>query len=217
MVIETTDGRKDIVEKALHEYELIVTGTEPFNKFSSDERLYLDLKSELRIAHTRLATQQDLIGFQKSQLGEQSKQIEQLFDVIKCGLSQPNNINIDFKPNITQTNEVVFNQNISAAIGNLSELISELSSTDGSSTRLNQLENSLSEIESENDPESVRHSPAMNKFKRLIDNIMDTNSDLHKTIRKAESGWEIAKDLAGKYNKIAEWCGLPTVPNAFIK
>jgi len=34
---------------------------------------------------------------------------------------------------------------------------------------------------------------------------------------KVEDGIEIAQDLAGKYNKIAEWCGMPVVPSVFLK
>lgn len=217
MIIETEDGRKDIVEKALHEYQLIVSGAEPFSKFSNNDKLNLELRSELRIAKARLEDKQDLIGFQSNKLEEQKLQIDKLINMIGNGLSQPNNLTIDFKPNISQTNEVVINQNISAAIGNLSELISELQSNDEPSTSLNQLENSLAEIENNNNPESVRHSPAMSKFTRLINNIIDTDSDLHKAISKVESGWEIAKDLAVKYNKIAQWCGLTPILSEILK
>jgi hypothetical protein len=57
----------------------------------------------------------------------------------------------------------------------------------------------------------------MSKFKRLIDKVTDTGSELNSAIKKAERGWEIFSDLAGKYNKLAEWCGLPVVPSALIK
>ena len=82
---------------------------------------------------------------------------------------------------------------------------------------LNELEGSLAAIESNNDPESVRKSPAMSKFKRLIDKVTEHGSDLNSAIKSAESGWEIFSELAGKYNKVAEWCGLPSVPSALIK
>jgi hypothetical protein len=50
LVIETLSGKSEIIEKALHEYELIVTGTEPPERFTQNDKLILDLKNELRIA-----------------------------------------------------------------------------------------------------------------------------------------------------------------------
>jgi internalin A len=30
-------------------------------------------------------------------------------------------------------------------------------------------------------------------------------------------GISIVQDIAGKYNKIAEWCGFPVIPSPFLK
>jgi len=57
----------------------------------------------------------------------------------------------------------------------------------------------------------------MSKFKRFVDALENEDSNLNKTIKTIENGWEIAKELAGKYNSIAEWCGLPQVPRIFTK
>lgn len=82
---------------------------------------------------------------------------------------------------------------------------------------LGELEGSLAAIEANNDPDSVRKSPAMSKFKRFIDRVVENGSALNSAIKKAELGWERFSELAAKYNKIAEWCGLPVVPSALIK
>jgi len=210
MVIETKDGKTETIEKALHEYELIITGVASPAQFSSNEKLLFELKNELRIAQFRLESKQDLIGMQNGR-------IDQLLNIIGDGLSNKNQVSIDFKPNITLSNTITINQDIAAALSHVNELIHEIPKTSSAHKSLNELENSLAEIETNNDPKSVRRSPAMSKFKRIIDKVTDNGSDLNAAIDKIDSGWEIFSELAGKYNKLAEWCGLPVVPSALIK
>ncbi|HEX9062779.1 MAG TPA: hypothetical protein VF941_21625, partial [Clostridia bacterium] len=62
MIIETGDGQKEVVEKALHEYGLILKGElEPigFSQFQ-----ILELKSEIRIAEARIENQQEIMQLQ---------------------------------------------------------------------------------------------------------------------------------------------------------
>lgn len=210
MVIETEDGKTETIEKALHEYELIITGVESPARFSSNEKLLFELKNELRIAQFRLESQQDLIGMQNGR-------IDQLLNIIGDGLSKNNQVTIDFKPNITLSNNVTINQDIASALSNVNELINEIPKTSDAYIPLTQLEKSLTEVENSNDPESVRRSPAMSKFKRIINKATDSGNELNLAIDKIDSGWEIFSELAGKYNKLAEWCGLPVVPSALIK
>lgn len=72
-------------------------------------------------------------------------------------------------------------------------------------------------IENENNPEVVKKSAAMSKFKRFLDKVRKGNKDFKKMIETSETSLDILRDLAGKYNKIAEWCGLPQVPSIFTK
>ena len=210
MVIETEDGHSETVEKALHEYELIVTGAEPPEKFAKSDKLILELRNELRIAQFRLESQQDLIGMQNNR-------IDQLLGIVGDGLSQKHQVAIDFKPEITLSSNVTINQDVASALGNINELMEGLPRSNDAYFALSELEGSLATIETDNDPNSVRKSPAMSKFKRLIDKVVENGSELNQAIKKAESGWEIFSEIAGKYNKIAEWCGLPVVPSSILK
>lgn len=210
MVIETECGNSETIEKALHEYELIVTGKESPEKYAKNEKLAFELRNELRIAQFRLESQQDLIGMQSSR-------IDQLLNIVGTGLSQKHHVAIDFKPEITLSSSVSINQNIAAALGHINELVEGIPQTNDAYLALNELKKSLTTIEADNDPASVRRSPAMSKFKRLIDNVVESSGGLNTAIKQAESGWEIFTELAGKYNKAAEWCGLPVIPSALIK
>ena len=64
---------------------------------------------------------------------------------------------------------------------------------------------------------SIFNGAAWKKLKKIIDSISEGNTELGKVIKTAENGWDTFKNLAGKYNKIAEWCGLPQVPSIFTK
>ncbi|EMJ4648472.1 MULTISPECIES: hypothetical protein [Serratia] len=210
LVIETADGKSEIIEKALHEYELIITGTEPPEKFSNNDKLILELRNEIRIAKFRLESQQDFIGIQNNR-------IDQLLNIVGNGLSQKHQVMVDFKPTITLSNTITINQSVAAALSCVTELMEELPESSEAYSTLKELEGSLISIETDNDQESVRRSPAMSKFKRLIDRVTDTGSNLNSAIKKAEKGWEIFSDLATRYNKLAEWCGLPIVPSILLK
>lgn len=210
MVIETESGESEIVEKALHEYELIISGNELPEKFTQNDKLVLELKSELRIASTRVEMQKDMIGMQ-------NVRIEKLLDLVETGLSQKNTVVIDYSPSTQILNNVSANQVISGALADLDDLMGDIPRSNLTYDALNELQGSLQALENNNDPESVKSSPAISKFRRVIDKVMESGSDLNSALKKVESGTENFSKLAGKYNKIAEWCGLPVVPSVFTK
>ncbi|MEJ6531915.1 hypothetical protein J3455_14665 [Pseudoalteromonas sp. NFXS39] len=209
LVIKTENGKTEVIEKALHEYELIITGEVPPEKFTQNDKLVLELRNELRIAKFRLESQQDLIGMQNSK-------IDKLLDIVGDGLSSKQPITIDFKPVVSNQNSITINQNISSAIGSVSELLSELPPASEAAMALGELEGSLEGLETNNNPEEIRRAPAMNKFKRIVDKLLESGNELNSGVEKIESGIEMAKDLAKKYNKVAEWCGLPVVPSGLL-
>lgn len=136
MIIETVDGKSEIIEKALHEYELIVTGAAPPERFAKSDKLILELKNELRIAQFRLESKQDIIGLQ-------NERIEKLLNIVGDGLSQKNQISIDFKPEIILTNNVTINQEVSSALGSLNELLEVLPRSNDAYLAFSELEGSL--------------------------------------------------------------------------
>lgn len=210
LIIETKDGQVEVVEKALEEYQLIVSGQRNPESIVKNEKLVLELRNELRIARYRIESQQDIIQLQNGR-------IDQLLNIVGTGLAARQTLSIDFHPSISATCNVNINQDISLAIGNLSELKELLPKEDENLLVINDLEGALNSIEKETNPEIVKKSSAMSKFKRLMDKISDTNDNLRKSIDTLETGWNIVKDLADKYNSIAEWCGLPQVPKIFTK
>lgn len=75
LVIESENGDREVIEKALQEYELVVRGETPPEKFFENPVKVLELKNELRIAQVRIETQKDLIAYQ----GQEIASLRQLF------------------------------------------------------------------------------------------------------------------------------------------
>ncbi|MFJ2360097.1 hypothetical protein [Pseudomonas fluorescens] len=218
MVIESTTGSSEIIERALHEYELIVSGKQSIETTGASERLILDLRNELRIAKFRLESQQDIIAVQRMHNQKSDDQINTLMKLLGHGLSAANekNITVQISPNFQNTVTIEVNQNISLALGNVCELLEMLPNESEALLPLKDLERSLLTIEKEQSKDNVRSSSAMSKFGRVVEQISDGSSSLRKGIEAIEQGIDIAKKLAENYNKIAGWCGLPALAASFF-
>jgi hypothetical protein len=210
LIIETKNGKSKVIEKALEEYQLIISGQMTPESITQNNKLNFDFHNELRIAQFRIESQRDIMQFQNNK-------IDKLLDILTIALTTKPAISLDFHPNLSLSNNIILNHEISSAIANLNELKDLIPKDDNNQIYIYDLEGSLATIEKEQNPEVVKKSPAMRKFKRLIDIISDEKSDLSKTIKAAKIGWEIFKDLTGKYNSIAQWCGLPQIPTIFTK
>jgi hypothetical protein len=212
LIIESEDGKQDIVEKALQEYELIVTGKTSPETYSPNDKVLLEIKNELRIAQFRVESQNDIIQLQ-------NHRIDQLLNIVGDGLRNRHNHNvcIDFKPNIVNENTVNLCSDISLSLGLISELIGDLPTSSEAATALKELEGSLESIENETDHGKVKTSPALSKFRRIIDKLSDEESSLRKSFDVLQNGVCLIQELAKRYNGIAQWCGLPVVPDVFLK
>ena len=147
----------------------------------------------------------------------QNNRIDKLLNIVAEGLTNKTPINIDFKPIISVDNKILNNQNVTSAISDINDLKLLLSHSSPEYLELKNLEGSLIAIEKETNPEVVKKSTAMVKLKQFIDKVSEGNEQVAKIIKTTETGIDIFKNLAGKYNSIAEWCGLPQVPRILTK
>jgi len=217
LIIESSNGKREIIEKALNEYELFVTGQKRPEDITQNQILVLEMRSELRLAKVRIESQQDIITVQNGNIHNLNETVASLMGLIGDGLRNKAAISIDFNPVITLNNSTSINLDISSILSGIGEFKQMVPSSGSEFLQLKDLEGALLAIEKEKDIEVVKSSSAINKLRKLIDNIADENSTLHKVIKATESGWDVFQNLAGKYNSIAEWCGLPQVPKVFTK
>jgi hypothetical protein len=140
--------------------------------------------------------------------------------------------------NINQTNQQSVNQNVQATStssasstfnfdlhfnslqGSLNELREELETVAPEEAKeIADLRERLKKLEGtkEEDKAKAKESTALSKTRRLLESVNDTSTALGKTVEKIKGGVDIVQDVAKHYNKIAEWCGLPQVPNVLLK
>ncbi|MCP4374364.1 MAG: AAA family ATPase [Deltaproteobacteria bacterium] len=103
--------------------------------------------------------------------------------------------------------------------GNLNEL-AQLLTDGGKKEEAKELENAakaLEKVENSKTKEEVKKKGIANRLRRLVKDLEDENSKLHKTVKGIKNGVTIAKDISKGYNSIAQWVGSPQVPTPFLK
>ncbi|WP_426124591.1 hypothetical protein [Pseudomonas sp. PSPC2-3] len=212
LIIESENGDKEIIEKALEEYESVVRGDKTPEDFLDNKLKIIELKQELRIAEIRIDHQKDVIQFHR-------EQVLSLTQLIGHSLSQPSApITIDIKPAISVSSIIHNNVDIplSEIFDNISTL-SDLSAADPQmQLRLLDLEESLSLLENNKTPEETRNSSGLKKLKTFIDEASKAGTATNDFFNKIESGIELAQNIASKYNNLAAWCGAPQIPKFFL-
>jgi GTPase SAR1 family protein len=103
--------------------------------------------------------------------------------------------------------------------GNLNDLARQLTKS-GKTEEAKELKEAaelLAEAEECTKPAELKKKGIAAGLQRFAEKLGDENSSLCKTIKGIEKGIDIAQDIAKGYNNIAQWAGLPQVPNVFLK
>ncbi|MGN4480630.1 hypothetical protein ACTFPQ_00560 [Bacillus cereus group sp. MYBK5-1] len=223
MIVETKDGDKHIVEKALEEYDLILKGEiKPEEYFGASMQIQmLELKSELRMAQVRIESQKELLSVQQNQINVQQNQINvqqiqnsTLVELISKGISKPALPAIHVSPVITVETSLSQQTIIHNELKDTIEAIRDLKQVVDSPETVESL-NEIEEALSEADANNINNSAGVSKLQSLIETVNNTESTISKSIATTTAGIDLIKSLARNYNKLAPWCGLPQIP--FIK
>jgi len=113
------------------------------------------------------------------------------------------NISIEIKNNIN---------GLSGAIKNLGKKVFDKIEADDekeeAAEELSDCTEALTELQNAATKEDLQKSGAMNTLKMFIEDLEDKTTTIGKAIDTAKKGAKIAQNIAGTYNKVAEWCGL---------
>ncbi len=210
MIVETSDGNIDTVEKALREYEMVFTGRVQPEAITSNERVILDLRNELRIAQFRIDSQQDIIAVQNNR-------IDKLMDILGNGLNAAHSrpISLQISPSFHNSQSITTNPDISSALNDIAELLDSLPPTEEGeevAMVLKDLSGSLEAIESETEPGKIGESAGMTKLGKFLGNLAIGNEQMGKAIDSIDKGSKLIASQIKTYNKVALLCGLPSVP-----
>lgn len=75
LVIETPSGQRELIERTLNTYALVVSGQSSIDELTTDPYAVMDLKSALRIALTQVENQKELIGYATAESADLRSQI----------------------------------------------------------------------------------------------------------------------------------------------
>lgn len=213
MIIEAENGSREIIEKALAEYELVITGQKPPESLFDDRAKVIELRNELRFAQARIESQKELLEYQR----EDIRDLKQLFGKALTNAGAPE-VNVTVSPCITVSSNQSVSQSVSTQIEDALEDVRCLAEEADAEmlTRLNDLSEALESVAHNPDVLDVKKSGGVIKLKKFLDDAAESGSKVQKFISTVSDGVEVLRGLAKKYNSIAEWCGAPQVPRVFV-
>jgi small GTP-binding protein len=118
------------------------------------------------------------------------------------------NVDIDIEINIDIKNELPALQ---GDFETLKDLIG--ANNPALEKKLEEIGDSLDGVGPGSDKE--KFNKPLNKLSRLLKDLGDENSDLHKTVARAKKAIKAAQKVARTYNKFAQWLAMPQVPVIF--
>jgi hypothetical protein len=78
LIIESPSGQRELIERALETYALVVTGNRPIEELTTDPYEVMELKCQLRIAHAQLQNQRDMLALKSSEVGDTKVSLKRL-------------------------------------------------------------------------------------------------------------------------------------------
>lgn len=207
LVIETETGDKEIIEKVLEEYSLVVTNQKAPEDFFENPIKIIELKTELDMAYIRLESANRFIKHQENENNT-------LNDILKNLSKQENTIvinNINTNSNhIELKNELIVN--MPEIISNFKDFVLESEKFPDLEMQILDLNESLENLENKKEPEKIKNSTALKKLKIFLDESNEQGTKIEEFINTVENGYEKVKNIGKKYNSIAKWCGAPIIP-----
>lgn len=112
MIIDPVDGDREIIEKALNDYGLVVTGNMKPEEFTDDKLLIMDLQNQLGLTKLQIENQKRMLDFQSEEARKKDIQINRFLDIIEAGIQRPVKLKVSQKQgdviNIDAKKDVIF-------------------------------------------------------------------------------------------------------------
>lgn len=206
LVVEAENGARHVVERAFEDYQGVVSGDLSISQLVLSPFAAAELKNEIRLAQARIEFQQDMIAAQ----GLEIKTLREL----SLGLARRSAPEINVQVSNVAHASSAHNVGISEMVDGLRELASVLQNKEETRDVARELSDLGSAIETAaRVPTEL--APPLSQLRKLLDGLQSGGSKLHTILQKTAGAVDAARKLAGRYNAIAEWCGLPQVPRPF--
>ncbi|CAM4230043.1 hypothetical protein [Acinetobacter pragensis] len=211
MIIETEDGNIETLEKALHEYELVLKGQESVDEFYLSPIKTLELKNQLNLFKFQIDSQKEIIALQHGRI----LSLEAIIDKALSPVVHPP-VTIINQLNNSQSTVINYKAELSKSNDELEELI-DLSDSEALKNRLATIQNALEVNRNADQPEEIKDSNGMKKLAKFLKDANEVGTEANTLAKKGGKALDLIKSLGRRYNSIAEWCGMPNIPAVFVK
>ena len=82
MSIEKEDGETEVIEKALEEYHLMITGQEPIENIIKNPVQVMEMKHQLQIAQLQINMQKDVMALKDMELKDLKEMNKELLGIV---------------------------------------------------------------------------------------------------------------------------------------
>lgn len=198
MIVESENGDKEIIEKALHEYELVISGQTAVEDFYPTAIQTLELKNQIRMLNFQLESQKEIVALKNGEilnlraLAHQALNQPQPIITVVNHLQNEQNIKINYKTEINQSYEVI------------DELI-DLLNDESIKNQLRDIQNALDNTKEKKTPEEVKDSSGFKKLGKFLKEAKDASSNIHGVLDSTEKGLGLIEKLAKHYDKLVQF------------
>jgi len=217
LVVESVNGDKEIIERAFDEFGLVIHRDMQAEEFYDNYLDVAELKTKLGTFESELKFQHQLVEMKENRIIELKQDKESLLNLIRQGLVRPNSP-IYINNQLHNSQSIVINHKAEFTKSNdeLEELI-DLADSDALKNRLAMIQNALDVNRNSDNPEEVKDSNGMKKLAKFLKDANEVGTEANTLAEKGGKALEVIKSLARSYNSIAQWCGMPTIPNVLVK
>ncbi|MCH7385153.1 hypothetical protein MMP71_15035 [Acinetobacter dispersus] len=211
MIIETEDGNIETLEKALHEYELLLKGQQSVDEFYLSPIKTLELKNQLNLFKFQVESQKEIIALQQGRI----LSLEAIVEKALSPISHPP-VTIINQLHNSQSTVINHKAEFSKFNDDLEELI-DLTNSDALKNKLAMIQNALDNNRNSDNPEDVKDSNGMKKLAKFLNEANEVGTEASELAEKGGKALDLLKSLGRSYNSIAQWCGMPVIPSLFVK
>ena len=211
MTIETEDGNTETLEKALHEYELVLKGQISAEEFYLSPIKALELKNQLNLFKFQVESQREIIALQNGRI----LSLQNIVDKALAPITHPP-VTIINQLNNTQSLNMNHQTMLNKSYDDLDKLI-DLAEKDSLKKRLERALTALDAAQNLDEPEEIKNSGGMKQLAKILNEANEVGSEVNDLVEQGGKAFELMKNLGRKYNSVAEWCGLPVIPSVFVK
>jgi len=177
MIIETEEGFRDMIEKTLDNYGLVITGKMKMEEFFNDPVQVIELKQQLRIAQIQIESKKELLDYANKNTNSLQDQINNLVGIVSQAIkSQSFSIKTNLHVNQTQNNS---QEEVKMIDKSKYIKFGDNANIGGNLVFSEKMTNCLNQVESSNIPNELKSllKALATEIEQLIENLPSVKSD----------------------------------------